>query len=108
MKNFNEMVRDSRVRKGLSKSELARIIGVSPMTVCHYEKNNTHNHPSPERVVIIADVLGIERDKLIKANIRDRLKSYRRTLDSMLDKFEKRICDKYEDAIIKPIFKANL
>lgn len=104
MKTFSEMIKENRIKKGLTKSELARLIDVSPMTVCHYEKNNTHNHPCPRRVLMIADILDIDRDKLIKSNIRERLKSYRYTLDSMLDKFEKRICDKYEEAIINPPF----
>ncbi|KGE18484.1 hypothetical protein PWYN_03190 [Paenibacillus wynnii] len=61
--NFSENLRIHRERMGISKSELARRVGVSDVTVGHWEIGKIS--PRMGKVEMIADVLGVTTDDLI-------------------------------------------
>ncbi len=52
-------IKDARVSNGISKSELAKLIGVSPQAVGQMESGATKN-PKPQHIFAIADVTGFE------------------------------------------------
>src|SRR5690349_16794607 len=63
-KSFGEFIREKRYEKGISLRELARISGLSPTFLSQTERNN-FNPPSEEKIVAIANALGIEQERLV-------------------------------------------
>lgn len=63
-KSFGEFIREKRHEKGISLRELARISGLSPTFLSQIERNN-FNPPSEEKIVAIANALGIEQERLV-------------------------------------------
>ncbi len=51
-------LKDLRAKKGLSQTELARLVGVTPSTISQVESN--HIYPSLPALVKMAEVLGVE------------------------------------------------
>lgn len=37
---ISKLLRQAREKKGLSQRELAKMVGVSHVTICHYERDN--------------------------------------------------------------------
>ncbi len=60
---FGERVLVERRRRGLSREQLAEIIGVSKSSISNYENNI--NYPDIDNAIKIADALGVRLDYLI-------------------------------------------
>ena len=56
MKTFGERLTEARDRTGLSKSKLARLVGINKMTVTSLE-NQTNKSTTPENLFKFADIL---------------------------------------------------
>jgi HTH-type transcriptional regulator, cell division transcriptional repressor len=61
-----ERIRHSRQAKGLSASDLARALGVTPASVWNWEKNGAR--PRSAMAAAMADTLGISKDFLLTGN----------------------------------------
>lgn len=85
--NFSERLKYYREKANISKSELARIIRVSPSYITKLE-NGEKTNPSLEICVKIADVLNIKISDLLKpSQLLDNCSSeeiYKKTLDKYL------------------------
>jgi len=75
--NFSDNLIHLRTLKGLSQKDLAKLTGISPRMIFHYEKHVSH--PSIEKVEIIAkalnvsigQLLGLENNKSTNSEIDD-------------------------------------
>lgn len=65
----SERIRNARLRAGLSKSELARRMGVSPQAVLAWEGGT--NAPKPNRIAQLAEILGVSEVHLLGLDERD-------------------------------------
>ena len=63
MSVLSERIAKARERAGLSKTELARLIGVKPPSVTNYEQGK--RKPTVETLSIMSEVLGVTSDWLI-------------------------------------------
>lgn len=55
--NIGEKIKESRVRAGLTRDELAQAVGLSPAAITKIEHGGLKNGPSPAHVVKIANAL---------------------------------------------------
>lgn len=63
-------IRELREAKGLSQSELARIIGVSHVTINHWEAGV--KQPLARRLPTLASVLGVDINDLFAGGVADK------------------------------------
>lgn len=61
--NFNENLKEARLRKRLSQKDVAEEIGVAKSTYSLYESGN--REPNVETIKKIADVLSVSADTLL-------------------------------------------
>lgn len=59
---FGEKIKASRLEKGLTQLDLAKIVGVTPESISYYEAGK--KHPSFEKIKVICRVLGLNSDEL--------------------------------------------
>lgn len=52
-----------RNRAGLSQEALARVMGLSRMTIANWEKGKTE--PSASQIKVLADIFGVTTDQLL-------------------------------------------
>lgn len=64
-----------REERGMSASELSRLVEVTPTAVWNWENNGTR--PRPDALLRIAKVFGISRDTLVSGSNTDRQDSAR-------------------------------
>lgn len=62
-RGFGERLKTLRKAKGLTQLELAGVLGVTPVTVCRWERGDMH--PNTSRVERAADALGVKRAWLL-------------------------------------------
>lgn len=62
---IGESMREARIKRGLSRSELGDISGVDPNTIRVIEMGYQKIGPRLDTVILIADGLGISIDELI-------------------------------------------
>jgi XRE family transcriptional regulator of biofilm formation len=62
---LNDKIREIRIKKGLSQSEIARQSGHAVSTI-HGIENGDNNNPSFKTIGDIAKVLGLSLDELYK------------------------------------------
>ena len=55
-----------RKRKRLTQEDLARLLGVSRITVARWETGQ--RHPTAEQLIRLSEVLGVSPEELLKAN----------------------------------------
>ncbi|MEV2910872.1 XRE family transcriptional regulator [Paenibacillus larvae] len=60
---FSKNLKKLRIKKGISKSELAKKIGVSDVTIGYWESGKTE--PRMGKIELIANVLGVATDDLL-------------------------------------------
>lgn len=63
METIGETIAKLRKEKGLTQTDLAKAINVSPSTLCRWEKNQ--RTPSKEDIVTMAEVFGIPKDAFV-------------------------------------------
>ena len=63
-KEFGGRLRELRTRRGLSQTELARLVGVTPSTISQVESNLIY--PSLPALLRIAEVLGVELNSFLQ------------------------------------------
>jgi len=61
------MLKSLRERRGLTQSEFAQLLGVGQGRISDYESGR--KSPGIDRLPIIATVLGVEIDDLVKINV---------------------------------------
>lgn len=59
---FGEKIKSSRLEKGLTQQDLAKIVEVTPESISYYEAGK--KHPSFEKIKVICRVLGLSADEL--------------------------------------------
>ena len=64
--NFNENLKNARIRKGMSQKDVAEEIGVAKSTYSLYESGN--REPNVQTIKKIADVLSVSADDLLGLN----------------------------------------
>ena len=64
--NFNENLKASREKRGMTQKEVADIIGVAKSTYSLYESGN--REPSVQTIKKIADTLNVSADDLLGLN----------------------------------------
>lgn len=64
MKTFGEYLKEKREKKGLSQSQVALKLGVSPMMVSNYERNNFE--PDLRKIVTLSVLLEFSIDAILK------------------------------------------
>ena len=64
--NFNENLKNARIRKGMSQKAVAEEIGVAKSTYSLYESGN--REPNVQTIKKIADVLSVSADDLLGLN----------------------------------------
>ncbi len=62
--NFPSLIRSLRVRLGLSQRDLAKLLGITPGSICNWEKGVST--PSDSRWAIIAKELGVPIDYFLE------------------------------------------
>lgn len=65
LKGIGQMIRDARIRKGMTQAGLAETIGVSQGAVGQWEQGMTI--PRPKHIVRLSTLLDIPVDELLKA-----------------------------------------
>ena len=65
LKGIGQMIRDARIRKGMTQADLADNIGVSQGAVGQWEQGMTT--PRPRHIVKLSALLEIPVEKLLKA-----------------------------------------
>ena len=65
LKGIGQMIRDARIRKGMTQAGLAETIGVSQGAVGQWEQGMTI--PRPKHIVRLSTLLEIPVDELLKA-----------------------------------------
>jgi transcriptional regulator with XRE-family HTH domain len=63
MEEFQKKLKLTREKRGLSQSDLARISGLQPSAISHFE--NGRRSPSFDNLKIIADALSVSLDYLL-------------------------------------------
>lgn len=63
MMTFGSKLRQLREARGMTQTDLARILGVSPKAVSKWEANRME--PRPPMVAKIAQALGVTKDELV-------------------------------------------
>ena len=61
--NIGEILKESRIEKGLSVIEVARILGIDRTTYFRYENNQVKNIPI-QNLLKLADMLDIDLNKM--------------------------------------------
>lgn len=64
--NFNENLKEARIKSGLSQKEVSENIGVAKSTYSLYESGN--REPNVNTIKKIADVLNVSADTLLGIN----------------------------------------
>lgn len=64
--NFNENLKNARLKKGLSQKDVAEKIGVAKSTYSLYESGS--REPNVQTIKKISDVLGVSADDLLGIN----------------------------------------
>ena len=65
LKGIGQMIRDARIRKGMTQADLADNIGVSQGAVGQWEQGMTI--PRPKHIVRLSTLLDIPVEELLKA-----------------------------------------
>lgn len=65
LKGIGQMIRDARIRKGMTQADLAETIGVSQGAVGQWEQDMTI--PRPKHIVRLSTLLDIPVEELLKA-----------------------------------------
>ncbi len=65
--SLNDRIKEARIRKGYTQTELGKLIGVAKTTVAGYEKNH---EPTAAKVGEIADVLGVDVNFLFQDEVK--------------------------------------
>lgn len=58
-----DAIREERMQAGISRTELARQVGISRRYVCHLE-NGTRKHMTPEPYIALRDALNATDERL--------------------------------------------
>ena len=61
--NIGLMIRDERLRKGLTQEELGNLVGVGKSAICCYEKET--RNPTLETIIEFMHILGVTSDYLL-------------------------------------------
>lgn len=64
---IGDMIKKERLKKDITQSELAKMIGVSPSTIGMYEQNR--REPDSESLLKLADFFNVSTDYLLNRNI---------------------------------------
>ena len=59
------MLRELRIKRGISQNELARRAGVKQSVISYIENGRT-KHPRIDTLTALAEVLGVSVEKLVK------------------------------------------
>ena len=60
-------IRDAREAKGLTQEQFAKLVGVTQGAVAQWENGMTH--PSFDKLIMIADVLEVPLDELVRKKV---------------------------------------
>ena len=66
-KTVSDRIRESREARGLSASDLARLVDVTPTAVWNWEKNGIK--PRSDALALIAKTLGVTAEYLMKGEV---------------------------------------
>ena len=94
--NFNDNLRNARLKKGYSQKEVAEKIGVAKSTYSLYESGN--REPNVQTIKKLADLLSVSTDDLLGIE-------YEPDTDISIDETFERICEFYN--ILNPEGKAE-
>ncbi len=72
-KQFGEKIRYFRKQKGLTQGQLAEMIGVSQVTIAHYERGN--RFPKGTKLALLASVLNVSVDSLMGLEVKEEAES---------------------------------
>lgn len=61
--NIGEILKETRIKKGLSVIEVARVLGIDRTTYFRYENNQVKNIPI-QNLLKLADMLDIDLNKM--------------------------------------------
>lgn len=61
--NIGEILKEARIKKGLSVIEVARVLGIDRTTYFRYENNQVKNIPI-QNLLKLADMLDIDLNKM--------------------------------------------
>lgn len=64
LKGIGQMIRDARIKKGMTQADLAETIGVSQGAVGQWEQGMTI--PRPKHIVLLSTLLEIPVEELLK------------------------------------------
>lgn len=78
---FSENLIRIRKLKGLSQKDLAKLTGISPRMIYHYEKHVSH--PAMEKINIIAKVLKVSTSELVGLDSNKSAKSETENLENL-------------------------
>lgn len=60
---LSENIKAKRMERGMTQSEVAERIGVSPVAICQFETNRSK--PQPETLIALAKCLGTTAEELV-------------------------------------------
>lgn len=100
MADIKDMIAFYRKRDGLSQTELARKLKVSPSTIGNYEQGT--RKPKPEIEEALADIFNVSLDNLRGINTETKRPIYDPKLIELNDKFTK-LSKRQQDVVMATI-----
>lgn len=100
-KNFCENMKKFRLNKGLSFSELSKLVGVSAPTLQRYESGKIKNVPY-ESLLKLADVFGCEPKDLLGWSEKQAEKTLEQLYDMLSEKGQQKFIDYLSDLKTNP------
>ena len=88
MRAFGQAVKEARENKGLSREQLAEMIGLSPRHTQYIETRG--QHPSVQKLYEIATLFNISVDQFFFPETSESKTTQRRQLDAMLDNMDEK------------------
>ena len=88
MRAFGQVVKEARENKGMSREQLAEIIGLSPRHTQYIETRG--QHPSVQKLYAIATLFNISVDQFFFPETSESKTTQRRQLDAMLDSMDEK------------------
>jgi transcriptional regulator with XRE-family HTH domain len=88
MRTFGQTVKEARENKGLSREQLAEMIGLSTRHTQYIETRG--QHPSVQKLYEIATLFNISLDQFFFPDTSESKTTQRRQLDAMLDSMDEK------------------
>lgn len=101
MKNLAEIIRVARIKKGISQTELAKLVGVSNISVCTWEKGK--HFPSIDVFLRLVELLNIHDEVFGRALEKENANEILKSISSKLESLDKRISRIEKSLKLEPI-----